>query len=197
MRHSTLAISALFITASCFSTDSLADPTKHMLQVGITKAKGSAEVDLLFLDNVTSDVDSSGFSLSYGMYRPVQNLQLQFGVSRRNLDFDDVQSDGYFWGADADLKFYLTRTQVKPYISLGLGYQNFTGSNDQGFSDDDLSGFNVNLGAGVAADISDNWRLELGYQRKKIAVEDDVLFGLFGSTDTHLNEMSFTIGRFF
>lgn len=195
MNLSYVSASALLLALSCTTSIAQAEPSKHLAQVGINLANGHAEHDFFGLTDTESDVKSRGFSLAYSRYFPKTGNQLQFSASRRNVEFDDIDSRGHFWGAEVDWKITLTKTLVKPYVSIGMGYQDFNSSDDLNFADDDLSGLSFNLGAGLIADISDTWRLDLGYQRKAIWSDDNL--AIFVDSETRLDEVNFTVGRFF
>ncbi len=191
MKLSSLATSAL-LTLSLATN---AQASEHLVHMGLHLAKGHAEHDFLGLTDTKSDIKSRGFSLAYSRYYPKTGNQLQFSAARRNVNFDDIDSKGHFWGADVDWKITLSKTLVKPYISVGMGYQDFNSSDDLNFADDDLSGLSFNLGAGLIADISDTWRLDLGLQRKAIWSDDNL--AIFVDSETRLTELNLTVGRFF
>ncbi|GGY44563.1 hypothetical protein GCM10011297_16910 [Bacterioplanes sanyensis] len=165
----------------------------HIIHAGLIRATGDAEHDFFGISN-HSDLDVYGFSLAHSFYFNRTDNQLQTTLSRRNLVFNDSQEHGHLWGLDIDWKVTLGHYRLKPYVSAGMGYQQHSAHQEKDFFDDDLSGININVGAGMILD-KDNWRFDLGYQRK--AVWSNANLALFFDSETRLDELSFSIGRLF
>lgn len=193
LTHTSLLPRSILLAALSISCAAHAGDSSPMVQVGITDAHGHADHDFIGLTKTESDLNSRGYLVAYSRYFTNTGNQLQFSLARRNVDFEDINSRGHFWGADIDWKITLTKTLIKPYVVAGMGYQEFNSSDSLKFADDDLSGLSFNAGIGVIADVSQHWRIDLGYQRKSVWSTDNL--AIFADSETRMNEISLTLGR--
>lgn len=85
------------------------------------------------------------------------------------------------------LRYYLSDSNVKPFLDAGAGFGKAWGSSD-------INLFSANVGAGVAVFVNDNVSIDIGldytYLRSKIIVESD----FFEFEPAHQGNISLSLG---
>jgi opacity protein-like surface antigen len=134
--------------------------------------------------NVPKVKTGSGFGIALGGRSDTWAYELNYFETSHvsNTLFTDIGSqDASFGVFDIDFKFDLTRSQLRPYVKLGMGLTSLTIDNskinmNEEYLNETFRGYCYNLGGGLEYFITKNWAIDacVVYRFNKFRTVDSI-----------------------